>query len=73
LERTPTDLLFIEFFDRSDETEAIIDSVIRPTRVVLMHIQGGEEEQRLRESGDARPPRVVFRRVGETMTFPVEG
>jgi L-ascorbate metabolism protein UlaG (beta-lactamase superfamily) len=59
------DILFMEYFDRGSDTQAIIDSVIRPGNLVLMHIPAGEEK----EVWDAReivhPRTIVFGNVNE--------
>lgn len=63
------DLLFIEYFDRSSEAESIMENLIRPKRVILMHIPPGEEDRIQGEAAKMRPPTVVFRREGERVRF----
>jgi L-ascorbate metabolism protein UlaG (beta-lactamase superfamily) len=63
------ELLFLEFFDRGSDVESVIDTLIRPQQVVLMHIPGGEEEK-VRLSDDKVHERtVVFGKEGETRRF----
>jgi hypothetical protein len=63
------DILFIEYFDHSSETQSIIKNLIRPGHVVLMHIPGGEEEKVRREEGGVHPRTVVFEKEGDMMRF----
>jgi L-ascorbate metabolism protein UlaG (beta-lactamase superfamily) len=63
------DLLFLEFFDRGSDVQALIDTLIRPKQVILMHIPGGEEEAVRNSDEKVRPGAVVFGREGETRRF----
>jgi L-ascorbate metabolism protein UlaG (beta-lactamase superfamily) len=63
------DLLFLEFFDRGSDVQAVIDTLIRPKHVILMHIPGGEEEAVRKSDEKVRPGAVVFGREGETRRF----
>ncbi len=63
------DLLFIEFFDHSDETREIIKNVIKPNHVVLMHIPPGEEDAVRNADEKVHPRTVVFGAEGETKRF----
>ena len=63
------DLLFVEYFDRGSEAQAVVENVIQPEHVVLMHIPGGEEDA-VRNSGEKIHPRtVVFGKENETRRF----
>ena len=63
------DLLFIEFFDHSDETRDIIEKMIKPDYVVLMHIPPGEEDGVRNADEKVHPRTVVFGAGGETKMF----
>ena len=63
------DLLFIEYFDQSSETRDIIENVIKPKHVVLMHIPAGEEDTVRNVNGKIHPRTVVFGKVNEIMRF----
>jgi L-ascorbate metabolism protein UlaG (beta-lactamase superfamily) len=63
------DLLFIEYFDHSDETREIIKNVIKPNHVVLMHIPPGEEDAVRNADEKVHPRTVVFGTEGETKRF----
>jgi len=63
------DLLFIEYFDRSDETRDIIEKMIKPNHVVLMHIPAGEEDGVRNADEKLHPRTVVFGTGGETKMF----
>ena len=63
------DLLFIEFFDHSDETRDIIETMIKPDHVVLMHIPPGEEDGVRNADEKVHPRTVVFGTEGETRRF----
>ena len=63
------DLLFIEFFDHSDETRDIIEKMIKPNYVVLMHIPPGEEDGVRNADEKVHPRTVVFGAEGETKRF----
>jgi L-ascorbate metabolism protein UlaG (beta-lactamase superfamily) len=63
------DILFLEFFDRSSETQEIIEQLIRPAVVVLMHIPPGEEDTIRNAQEKVHPRTVVFAREGEARTF----
>lgn len=63
------DLLFIEFFDHSDETREIIEKMIQPDYVVLMHIPPGEEDGVRNADEKVHPRAVVFGTEGETKRF----
>jgi L-ascorbate metabolism protein UlaG (beta-lactamase superfamily) len=67
--RSGVDLLFVEYFDDDSNTQAVLDSLIRPGYLVLMHIPPGEEDT-VRHSPDKIHPRtVVFGKENETRRF----
>ena len=63
------DLLFLEYFDRGSDVQSMIQTVIKPKQVVLMHIPGGEEEKVRNSEDKVDPAAVVFGREGETKRF----
>lgn len=63
------DLLFIEHFDRSSPAQEIIENLIKPRHVVLMHIPAGEEEKVRNAPVTLRPRPVVFGKELETKIF----
>ncbi len=63
------DLLFVEYFDNGSGTREIIEKLIRPGHVILMHVPGGEEARVADEAEKWYPRSIVFRREGETRTF----
>jgi len=63
------DVLFIEYFDHSDETREIIEKMIKPKNVVLMHIPAGEEDGVRNADERVHPRTVVFGAEGETKKF----
>jgi L-ascorbate metabolism protein UlaG (beta-lactamase superfamily) len=63
------DLLFIEYFDQSDQTREIIDTMIKPKNVVLMHIPPGEEDSVRTVNAKIHPRTVVFEKENELMRF----
>ncbi len=60
------DLLFLEFFDRGSDVQSLIDTLIKPKQVILMHIPGGEEEAVRNADERVHPRTVVFGKEGET-------
>lgn len=63
------DLLFVEYFDRDSQTQDIVANMIKPKRVVLMHIPPGEEESVRNADEKIYPQTVVFGRENETRRF----
>lgn len=63
------DLLFIQFFDRSSETREIIEKLIKPKHVILMHIPAGREDSERNADEIVHPRTVVFGRENETKRF----
>jgi hypothetical protein len=63
------DLLFIEYFDQSSETWDMIEKIIKPKHVILMHIPAGEEDSVGNEYGKIHPRAVVFGKENETRRF----
>jgi L-ascorbate metabolism protein UlaG (beta-lactamase superfamily) len=63
------DLLFIEYFDQSSETQEIIKTMMRPKYVVLMHIPPGEEDTVRNVNGKIHARTVVFGKENETKRF----
>lgn len=63
------DLLFVEHFDRSSPTQDIIQNLIKPKHVVLMHIPAGEEESVKSQVAKMLPQPVVFVKENETKKF----
>lgn len=67
--RYTVDLLFIEYFDRSSPAQEIIENLIKPGHVVLMHIPAGEEEEVRNAPIKVHPRAVVFGKELETKLF----
>lgn len=63
------DLLFIGYFDRDTQTRTIIQNMIKPKHVVLMHIPAGEEESVRNAEVKIHPRTVVFGKENETRRF----
>jgi L-ascorbate metabolism protein UlaG (beta-lactamase superfamily) len=63
------DLLFISYFDRSTPTRDIIQDLIKPKHVVLMHIPAGEEDSVRNVETKMHPRTVVFGKENETKRF----
>lgn len=63
------DVLFLEFFDRGSDVQSLIETLIKPKRVVLMHIPGGKEEEVRNSDEKVHAETVVFGREGETKRF----
>jgi len=63
------DLLFIEYFDQSSQTQDIIEHMIKPKHVVLMHIPAGEEDSVRDTNGKIHPRTVVFGKENEMRRF----
>ena len=63
------DLLFVEYFDHSSETQDIIEHLIQPKHVILMHIPEGEENNVQNEDEKVHPQTVVFGKESETRRF----
>jgi L-ascorbate metabolism protein UlaG (beta-lactamase superfamily) len=63
------DLLFISYFDRDTQTRDIIQNMIKPKHVVLMHIPAGEEESVRNVEVKIHPRTVVFGKENETRRF----
>jgi L-ascorbate metabolism protein UlaG (beta-lactamase superfamily) len=63
------DLLFVEHFDRSSPAQEIIENLIKPRHVVLMHIPAGEEKEVRNAPIKVHPRTVVFERELETKRF----
>jgi L-ascorbate metabolism protein UlaG (beta-lactamase superfamily) len=63
------DVAFLEFFDNSSETRNILESMIKPKHVVLMHIPPGEEDTVKNTYAKDLPRTMVFMRESETMRF----
>jgi L-ascorbate metabolism protein UlaG (beta-lactamase superfamily) len=63
------DLLFIEYFDRDTPTQDIIETLLRPKHVILMHIPPGEEDDVRNADGEIHPRTFVFEKQNETRRF----
>ena len=63
------DLLFIEHFDRGSEAQAIVQDLIQPKHVVLMHIPRGEENAVRNSDEKIHPRTVVFEKENEMRRF----
>jgi L-ascorbate metabolism protein UlaG (beta-lactamase superfamily) len=63
------DLLFIEYFDRGSDVQEVIEKLIRPKYVVLMHVPGGEEEAVRNSDEKVHPRTFVFGNENETKRF----
>ena len=63
------DLLFIEYFDQDSQTQDIIEHLIKPKHVVLMHIPAGEEDSIRNVNGKIHPQTVVFGKENEARRF----
>jgi L-ascorbate metabolism protein UlaG (beta-lactamase superfamily) len=59
------DLLFVEYFDQSSQSREIIENMIKPKHVILMHIPAGEETS----VAKLHPRTVVFGKENETRRF----
>ncbi len=63
------DLLFIVFFDRDSEVQSIIQEMIKPRYVILMHIPPGEELERANAREKVHSRTIVFTNEGQTKQF----
>ena len=63
------DLLFLGYYDHSSETQSIIRTIVRPKRVILMHIPPGEEEDVRNEVWETPCRKIVFGKENESMRF----
>lgn len=63
------DLLFMEYFDRGSPTQHVIQDMIKPKYVVLMHIQAGEEESVRNAPEKIHSRTFVFGKELETRRF----
>jgi len=63
------DLLFMEYFDHSSQTQEIIERMMKPKHVILMHIPPGEEDSVRNANGNIHPRTVVFGKENETRRF----
>lgn len=67
------DLLFAEYFDQSTQTQEIMQKLIKPKHVILMHIPPGEETSARDVNGKIYPRTVVFGRESETIQYDHSG
>jgi L-ascorbate metabolism protein UlaG (beta-lactamase superfamily) len=63
------DILFAEYFDQSTQTQEIMQKLIKPEHVILMHIPPGEEISARNVNGKIYPRTVVFGKESETIRF----
>jgi L-ascorbate metabolism protein UlaG (beta-lactamase superfamily) len=63
------DLLFVEYFDQSTQTQEIMQRLIKPKHVILMHIPPGEEISARNVHGKIYPRTTVFGKEAETIRF----
>jgi L-ascorbate metabolism protein UlaG (beta-lactamase superfamily) len=63
------DLLFAEYFDQSTQTQEIMQKLIKPKHVILMHIPPGEEISARNVNGKIYPGTFVFGKENETVRF----
>ena len=55
-EDQPVDLLFLEYFDRSQATQQFIARKIKPSRIIAMHVPPAELEEEVEEDPCGLPP-----------------
>jgi L-ascorbate metabolism protein UlaG (beta-lactamase superfamily) len=65
------DIVFLEFFDWSDETTGILERRLKPEHVVFMHLPPQEEkiESLTRHLTESFPNAVIFRKPLEARSF----
>ncbi len=63
------DILFVEYFDQSTQTQEIMQKLIKPKHVILMHIPPGEEISARNVNGKIYPQTTVFGKEAETIRF----
>jgi L-ascorbate metabolism protein UlaG (beta-lactamase superfamily) len=71
-DETPVDLLFVEYFDRSEATQQFIAEKIKPSRIVAMHIPPAELAKESKEFRAAFPHAIVFKQSMERRSLPIE-
>ena len=71
-EDKPVDLLFLEYFDRSQATQELIARKIKPSRIVAMHVPPAELEEESKKMRAVYPHAIVFRQSMEQRSLPIE-
>jgi L-ascorbate metabolism protein UlaG (beta-lactamase superfamily) len=69
LENEKIDIMFLGFSGIDEKTRQFVREVIKPKRVVAMHIPPKDMEAESKKFTDAYPNGVVFKAAGETRTF----
>ncbi len=71
-EDKPVDLLFLEYFDRSQATQELIARRLKPSRIIAMHVPPAELEEESKKMRAVYPHAIVFRQSLEQRSLPIE-
>ncbi len=69
-EEQPVDLLFLEYFDRSQTTQELIARKIKPRWIVAMHVPPAELQEESKKMRAVYPDAIVFRQSMEQRSLP---
>lgn len=73
LEQENIDILFIEFFEYSESTQAFVRNVIKPKHIIVMHIPEMNYEEEVVKFQAAFPEAIVFHQPMESRVFTKAG
>ena len=65
-------LLFIEYFDRSQTSQQFIANTIKPSRIVAMHIPPAGLTEGMKKIYETYPYAIVFKQSMEQRSLPIE-
>jgi hypothetical protein len=68
----PIDLLFLEYFDRSQATRQLVARTLKPSRIIAMHVPPAELEEESKKTRAVYPHAIVFRQSMERRSLPIE-
>lgn len=71
-ERAPIDILFLNQYDRSAKTRALIAERIKPSYIVAMHVTPPELAEESPKIRAAYPHAIIFKQSMERLSLPME-
>jgi L-ascorbate metabolism protein UlaG (beta-lactamase superfamily) len=68
----PIDVLFLEYFDRSQATRRLIARTLKPSRIIAMHVPPAQLEEESKKTRAVYPHAIVFKQSMERRSLPIE-